>query len=94
MESNQNEEVKKIIDKEFGGIEPDVSFKLFSDKRVFAIKEEGTGETVFEISGYDLAVSLNRGKIKSLDDVDNILEGIKELYKKMIITDLITPEEK
>ena len=42
-----------------------------------------------EISGYDLDVRFNRNVIKTVQDVESLLDGIKDLFRKIIMEDLI-----
>jgi hypothetical protein len=83
------EEAKQAIQM---GLEPEVVFNTLSDLRVFGVKDEDTGESIFEMVGYGLQVKFNRDKLKSVEDVENLLDGIKDLFRQMIVGDLIGPE--
>ena len=67
--------------------EPEVVFNSQSDRRFFSVKSED--ETMMEISGYDLDVRFNRNVIKTVQDVESLLDGIKDLFRKIIMEDLI-----
>ena len=69
--------------------EPEVVFNSQSDRRFFSVKSEDGNETMMEISGYDLDVRFNRNVIKTVQDVENLLDGIKDLFRKIIMEDLI-----
>ena len=69
--------------------EPEVVFNSQSDRRFFSVKSEDGKETMMEISGYDLAVRFNRNAIKTVQDVESLLDGIKDLFRKIIMEDLI-----
>lgn len=69
--------------------EPEVVFNSQSDRRFFSVKSEDEKETMMEISGYDLDVRFNRNVIKTVQDVESLLDGIKDLFRKIIMEDLI-----
>ena len=69
--------------------EPEVVFNSQSDRRFFSVKSEDGNETMMEISGYDLDVRFNRNVIKTVQDVESFLDGIKDLFRKIIMEDLI-----
>lgn len=69
--------------------EPEVVFNMISDKRVFGVKSEETGDSIFEITGYDLQIKFNRDVINTLEDTENLLEGIKDLFRQLIVADLL-----
>nr|UWG24497.1 MAG: hypothetical protein [Bacteriophage sp.] len=69
--------------------EPEVVFNSQSDRRFFSVKSEDGKETIMEISGYDLDVRFNRNVIKTVQDVESLLDGIKDLFRKIIMEDLI-----
>lgn len=71
------------------GLEPEVVFNTLSDLRIFGVKDEETNESLFEMVGYDLQIKFNRDKLKSIDDVETLLDGIKDLFRKMIMEDLL-----
>lgn len=69
--------------------EPEVVFNSQSDRRFFSVKSEDGKETMMEISGYDLDVRFNRNVIKTVQDIESLLDGIKDLFRKIIMEDLI-----
>ncbi|WP_337498832.1 hypothetical protein [Segatella sp.] len=69
--------------------EPEVVFNSQSDRRFFSVKSEDGKETMMEISGYDLDVRFNRNVIKTIQDIESLLDGIKDLFRKIIMEDLI-----
>ena len=79
------EEQEKIYEQK----EPVVVFKSLSDRRAMAVLTEDSHEPILEISGYDLQVNLNRDMIHGVEDVENLLEGIKDMYRKIILKELI-----
>lgn len=86
----ENEEKKQpgAID-----LEPEVVFRYLSDKRIFGVKSDEDGETIFEISGYDLQVRFNRDKLQSVEEIEGTLDGIKDLFRKLIMADLLDKKD-
>lgn len=70
-------------------IEPTISFNVISDKRIFGIKSEEDDEMIFEISGYDLDIRFNRDRLQSLEEIEGTLDGIKDMFRKLIMADLL-----
>lgn len=75
------------------GLEPEVVFNTLSDRRILAVQTEETHETIMEISGYDLQIKFNRDKLKSIEDIESLLEGLKSLFKQMVMEDLLNNKE-
>lgn len=73
--------------------EPEVVFNALSDRRIFGVKSEEDGEMIFEISGYDLQVKFNRDKLQSLEEIEGTLEGIKDMFRKLIMADMLNKTE-
>ena len=73
--------------------EPEVVFNAMSDKRIFGVKSEEDGTMVFEISGYDLQIKFNRDKLQSVEEIEVVLEGIKDVFRKLILQDLLDKNE-
>lgn len=73
--------------------EPEVVFNAMSDKRIFGVKSEEDQETIFEISGYDLQIRFNRDKLKTIEEIEGVLEGIKDVFRRLIMADLINKDE-
>ncbi len=71
------------------GLEPEVVFNSLSDLTILSVQTEDTRESLMEISGYDLNVKFNRDRIKDLADMENLLDGIKDLFRKIIMKDLL-----
>lgn len=70
-------------------IEDTVTFKAISGKDVFAAKSEDGNHTLMQISGYDVSIKFNMDYINSLDDVDEAASAMSELFKKMILQQLV-----
>lgn len=82
METKENE--KKPI-----SYEPEVVFNALSDRRVLAVMTEDSNETIMEISGYDLQIKFNRDKLKDVADIENMLDGLKDLFRRVVMENLL-----
>lgn len=69
--------------------EPEVVFNLESDRRFLAVKTEDGSQTMMEISGYDLDVRFNQDAIRTVQDVEALLDGLKEMFRKLIMADVL-----
>ena len=67
------------------GLEPEVVFNTLSDRRIL----EDTHETIMEISGYDLQINFNRDKLQNIADIESMLDGLKDLFRRVVMQDLL-----
>lgn len=72
------------------GLEPEVVFNTLSDRRIWGVQTEDTHETIMEISGYDLQIKFNRDKLKDIADIESLLDGLKDLFRRLIMQDLLS----
>lgn len=72
--------------------ERQVSFREIDDLTSFTVKTED-GKVLFYISGYGLTVNFNRDMLNSVEDVEAMLDGIKDLFRKMVMKSLL-PDNK
>lgn len=72
--------------------ERQVSFREIEDLTSFTVKTEDD-KVLFYISGYGLAVNFNRDMLNSVEDVEAMLDGIKDLFRKMVMKSLL-PDNK
>ena len=75
------------------GMEPEVVFKTLSDRMIYGVQIEDTNETIFEISGYDLQIKFNRDKLNNVADIENMLDGIKDLFRELVLKNLLKTNE-
>lgn len=75
------------------GLEPEVVFNTLSDRRILSVKLEDTDENIFEIAGYDLQIKFNRNKLRDVPSIEALLDGIKDLFRKLIMQDLLEEEK-
>lgn len=71
------------------GLEPEVVFNTLSDRAVYAVQTEDSHETIFEISGYDLQIQFNRDKLRNIAEIESMLDGVKDLFRKIVMKDLL-----
>ena len=69
--------------------EPEVVFKALSDRFKYQIKTEDDQFVVMEISGYDLSIKWNRDLLNDIADVESLLDGLKDMFRKLIMQDLL-----
>lgn len=75
--------------------ESEVVFKALSDRFKYQIKTEDDQFVVMEISGYDLSIKWNRDLLNDIADVESLLDGLKDMFRKLIMQDLLeNPQEK
>ena len=72
--------------------ERQVSFREIDDLTSFTVKTED-GKALFYISGYGWTVNFNRDMLNSVEDVEAMLDGIKDLFRKMVMKSLL-PDNK
>ena len=69
--------------------EATVTFKTITERGIYEVRSEKVDQPIFEISGYGLKVNFNMQYLNSLEDIENCLEGIKELFRDIILEQLI-----
>ena len=42
-----------------------------------------------EISGYDLQINFNRDKLQNIADIESMLDGLKDLFRRVVMQDLL-----
>lgn len=70
--------------------EPKVQFKFMTDRTVFTIRNEEIDQPLAEISGYDLQIKFNMDFIKSLEDTEAAVQGLAELFRKIILSQALS----
>lgn len=71
--------------------EPEIVFNAVSDQRIFGVRSEENNEMIFEISGYGLQIRFNRDRLQTVEDIESTLEGIKDMFRQLIMADLLSP---
>lgn len=65
--------------------EPTVQFRLVSDRSVYEVRSEAVNAALVEISGYDLQMNFNMQYLNSTSDIEDALEGLKDLFRDVIM---------
>lgn len=73
----------------FDAGEPEVVFNAYSDRRMIGVMTSDGSDTLLEITGYALQLKFNRDLLKSVEDIENMLDGMKDLFRKMVMEDLL-----
>lgn len=69
--------------------EPEVKFRLISDRDVMNIESGDNGEKLIEISGYDLQINFNMQYLKSVEDITAACNGVADLFRETIMEKLL-----
>lgn len=69
--------------------EPEVKFKLISDRDIMNVESGDNGEKLIEISGYDLQINFNMQYLKSIEDINAACKGISDLFRETILEKLL-----
>ena len=72
--------------------EPVVTFKALSDITRLGVNTPD-GVELMNICGYGLKININRDMINSVDDVEALLDGIKYLYRKLVMDSLLSGKQ-
>ncbi len=87
-------EEEKLLDQELPPVdEPTVEFKYISDRTAFTVKNPDINKILLEISGYDLQINFNMEYIKSIEDVEATISGIGDLFRDMIMNQLLSNKQ-
>ena len=73
--------------------EATVRFNVISDRSIMNVISEETQEVLIEISGYDLNINFNMEHLNSLQEIEAACEGIKELFKQVILEKKLGPSQ-
>lgn len=66
-----------------------VQFRERSDMTVFQILDENTGRVMAYISGYALDINFNLGELKSVESIEQLINGIGKLFRKIILDKIV-----
>lgn len=73
--------------------EPKIEFNSITDLRTLSVYSADGKEELVKISGYDLRVAFEMKYLKSLEDVESAVTGISDLFRQLILSQLL-PNEK
>lgn len=71
-----------------------VQFKMISDRTVLQVINPHNNEVMIEISGYDLNIDFNMEHLRSIEDIEAAGEGVKELFRTIIVEKLLGDKQK
>lgn len=60
-------------------------FRAIADLTSFQVRDEQTRRVMMVISGYGLSIKFNMEELRSTDKVEQLLNGLKDMFRKMII---------
>lgn len=93
----ENASIGNVIEKQQSNIEGDellVSFREKSDYTIFQIIDKDTGAVLAYIGGYALDFSFNLKKLNSTSKVEQCLNGIKKLFREIIVDKILNNDKK
>lgn len=70
--------------------EKDVIFKT-SSLRTIQFSDKNTGTVLAYISGYGLDINFNMSELKSVEKIEELLEGMKSVFRNIITNKAINP---
>ena len=73
--------------------EPEIVFKRDTDYRIFQILDEDTRAVMGYIGGYALDISFNLQEMRSVEKIEQFLNGLTGLFRR-IISDQILSQNK
>ena len=87
-------EEEKLIDSNVP--EPKVEFRMFSDRMWLKIVSDdpNVSEPYAIINGYDLSFNFNFKLIKSLEDVEMVIDGIADMFRQKLLAELLGNKSK
>lgn len=96
-EKNDTVSIGDVIDKRTSSVsnvdEPCVAFREKSDYTVMQIMDKDTGNVLAYIGGYALDFSFNLDKLNSTARVEQCLEGIKKLFRQVIMDKILNNDK-
>ena len=66
-----------------------VMFRERSDLTIFQITDESTGMVLAYISGYALDINFNVGELRSVERVEQLIEGIGKLFRNIVMEKIL-----
>lgn len=95
--SDTDEHFKLIdgIEKQKANIDVDegeVVFKERSDFTIFQIVDDRTGAVLAYISGYALDINFNLAELKSVQRIEQLIEGIEKLFRSFVVEKIMGKE--
>lgn len=86
----ENDELEKTLDASLPDVdEPEVRFKLISERDIMNVENADTHEKLVEISGYDLQINFNMQHLRSVEEIEAACKGISDLFREVIMEKLL-----
>lgn len=86
----KNDELEKPLDASLPGVdEPEVRFKIISERDIMNVENADTHEKLVEISGYDLQINFNLQHLRSVEEIEAACKGISDLFREAIVEKLL-----
>ena len=86
----ENDELEKALDASLPDVdEPEVRFKLISERDIMNVENADTHEKLVEISGYDLQINFNMQHLRSVEEIEAACKGISDLFREVIMEKLL-----
>ena len=95
--NEDNTSVGDVMEKRTSNIvtdEPLVSFRERGDYTIYQIIDKDTGVVLAYIGGYALDFSFNTKKLNSTSKIEQCLEGIKKLFREIIVDKILNNDKK
>lgn len=67
---------------------PKVQFNE-NDMTVWGVKTSDGSKSIFEIMGYGLNIRFNKDLLNSVEDIELMLDGVKELFRKLAMQEFL-----
>ena len=62
-----------------------VQFREKRDYTIFQVSDERTGKALMGIGGYALSIKFNMAELRNVQKVEQCLQGLTKLFRKLII---------
>jgi len=69
--------------------EKEVVFKAISDLKGAVVQTQDGSQNIMEITGYDLNIKFNLDLLNSVQDVENMLMGVTDIFRKEVMDCLV-----
>lgn len=71
-----------------------VKFRESSDLTIFQIVEEKSRKPMMVISGYGLEIKFNMGELRTTERIEQLLGGLSDLFRTLIVKQALTKSDK
>lgn len=71
-----------------------VQFRESSDLTIFQILEERSRKPMMVIAGYGLEIKFNMSELRTTERIEQLLDGLSDMFRKMIVEQALSKPEK